>query len=269
MSLITISTSIGCGGIAIARLVADELKLELYDDKRLEEEALRIGIKPEDLNGLNEKAPGLLSRIWSNRPQIYLDLLEALIYEAAEKGQGIIFGHGSQLLLRDFRCALHVRIYASEPSRIENLMNQRGLRRKAAEKLIHKTDNMQRGFFHFAFHMDWNDPSLYDLVINCDKLSAGSASKFIIQAVRSPEIKECSLRALESMEKFSLSRRIDAAILKNNLISEGFRIDVVEKGVIHITGYVDSPKEGKLLLKVVKGVPGVKDVRSDLVTFGY
>jgi cytidylate kinase len=269
MSLITISASIGCGGIAIARLIADGLKLELYDDKRLEKEAVKMGLSPEDLNGLNEKAPGLLSRIWSNKPQIYLDLLEAVIYEAAEKGQGIILGHGSQVLLRDFRCALHVRIYASELSRIENLMNQHGLSREAAERLIHRTDNVQRGFFHFAFHMDCNDPSLYDLVINSDKLSAGLASKFVIQAARSPEIKECSLTALESMDKFSLSRRIDAAILKNNLIHEGILIEVVDKGVVHISGYVDSPKEGTLLLKEVKGVPGVKEVRSDLATIGY
>lgn len=38
--------------------------------------------------------------------------MEEVIYEGAEKGQGIILGHSSQLLLRDFRCALHVRIYA-------------------------------------------------------------------------------------------------------------------------------------------------------------
>lgn len=269
MSLLTISASIGCGGIAVARLIADELKLELYDDEKLEKEALRIGIEPEDVNGLDEKVPGLLSRIWSIKPQIYLDLLEAVIYRAAEKGQGVILGHGSQLLLRDFRCALHVRIYASEPSRIEYLMNQRGLSRRAAEKLIHKTDNQQRGFFHFAFHMNWDDLSLYDLVINRGKLCAGSVSKLIIEAIRSPEIKECSLTALESMEKFSLSRRIDTAILKNNLIREGVLIDVVEKGVVHVTGYVDSPKEGEFLLKVIEGIPDVKEVRSDLATVGY
>lgn len=269
MSLITISQVIGCDGMAIARLVADELKLDLYDDEKLEKEALRIGIPPEDLRGFDEKAPGLFSRIWSNKPQVYLNLLEAVIYEVAQQGQGIIMGHGSQVLLRDFGCALHVRIYASESYRVKNLMNHRALSREAAEKLIRKTDNEKRGFFHFAFHMDRNDPSLYDLVINYRKLGTDLAAKLICEAAGSQEIKECSLTALESMEKLSLSRRVDAAILENHLIREGLHIEVLEKGIVHITGYVDSPKYGKILLKVVNAVPGVNEVRSELTTVNY
>jgi cytidylate kinase len=188
MSLITISESIGCGGKAIAALVAKELKLELYDDRRLEEEAIQLGVQPEALKDLDEKAPGIFSRIFSDKPQVYLDLLQGVVYEVAKRGQGIILGHGSQVLLRDFGCALHVRIYGSESSRIEYLMKGRGLSREATEKLIHKTDNEQRGFLQFAFHMNWNDPCLYDLVINRDKLSTDLAAKLVIEAARSQEI---------------------------------------------------------------------------------
>jgi cytidylate kinase len=270
MSLITISESIGCGGKAIAALVAKELKLELYDDRRLEEEAIQLGVQPEALKDLDEKAPGLFSRIFSDKPQVYLDLLQGVVYEVAKRGQGIILGHGSQVLLRDFGCALHVRIYGSESSRIEYLMKGRGLSREATEKLIHKTDNEQRGFLQFAFHMNWNDPSLYDLVINRDKLSTDLAAKLIIEAARSQEIKECSMTALESMERLSLSRRVDAALLESNLSRDVFsrdmfHIEVPEKGVVHITGATHMQRAEERLLKVVKGVPGVTKVRSEVV----
>lgn len=270
MSLITISESIGCGGKTIAAFVADELKLELYDDRKLEGEAIQLGIQPGVLKDLDEKAPGLFSRILSNKPQVYLDLLQAVVYEVAKRGQGIILGHGSQVLLRDFGCALHVRIYGSESSRIENLMNQRGLSRDAADKLIHKTDNERRGFLQFAFHMDWKDQSLYDLVINRDKLSTDLAAKLIIEAAQSREIKECSMTALESMERLSLSRRVDAAVLESNLGRDVFRYDmfhmeVPEKGVVLITGVTHMQGAEERLLKVVKGVPGVTEVRSEIV----
>jgi cytidylate kinase len=270
MSLITISESIGCGGKAIASLVAGELKLELYDDPRLEEEAIQLGIKPKDAKGLDEKAPGLFSRIFSDKPQVYLDLLQGVVYEVAKRGHGIILGHGSQILLRDFGCALHVRIYGSESSRIEYLMKGRGLSREATEKLIHKTDNEQRGFLQFAFHMNWNDPCLYDLVINRDKLSADLATKLIIEAARSQEIEDCSKTALESMERLSLSRRVDAAILESNLgrdvfSRDMFHIEVPEKGVVHITGATHMQGAEERLLKVVKSVPGVTEVRSEVV----
>ena len=270
MSLITISESIGCGGKAIAALVAKELKLELYDDRRLEEEAIQLGVQPEVLKDLDEKAPGIFSRIFSDKPQVYLDLLQGVVYEVAKRGQGIILGHGSQVLLRDFGCALHVRIYGSDSSRIEYLMKGRGLSREATEKLIHKTDNEQRGFLQFAFHMNWNDPSLYDLVINRDKLSTDLAAKLVIEAARSQEIKECSMTALESMERLSLSRRVDAALLESNLSRDAFRrdmfhIEVPEQGVVHITGVTHMEGAEERLLKVVKGVSGVTEVRSEVV----
>jgi cytidylate kinase len=269
MSLITISESIGCDGMKIAASVADELKLELYHDDRLEKEAVRLGIKPEVLRDLDEKAPGLLSRIFTDRPQIYMNLLYGVVYEVARGGQGIIMGHGSQVLLRDFGCALHVRIHASEASRIENLVTQRGLGRVAAEKLVRKSDNERSGFMQFAFHMDWNDPSLYDVVINRDKLGVDSAAHMIIQAARSQEIKECSLTALESMERLSLARRVQAAVLENEVASDiyhrhMFNIEVPEKGVVQVSGYANTEEARARFLKVVKDVPGVTEVRSEV-----
>jgi hypothetical protein len=72
----------------------------------------------------DEKAPGLFSRLLSHKPEVYLDLLEVLIYEVARHGKGVILGHGAQFLLWDFGCALHVCIYASESTRIQNLTDQ-------------------------------------------------------------------------------------------------------------------------------------------------
>ncbi len=270
MSLITISESIGCEGKIIAAHVADELKLELYDDRKLEQEAIQLGMQPEDVKGIKEKAPGLFSRIFSDKPQVYLDLLQGVVYEVAKRGHGIILGHGSQVLLRDFGCALHVRIYASESFRIENLTKRRRMSREAVEKLIHKTDNEQRGFLQFAFHMNWNDPSLYDVVINRDKLSADLAAKLIIEAARSQEIQDCSATALESMERLAFARRVDAAILESNLGPDAFHrhmfhIEVPEKGVVQITGVTYEDGAEERLLKVVKGIPGVTDVQSEII----
>ena len=265
MSLVTITRNIGCGGTTIARLVADGLKLELYDDHRLQEEAIKMGISPEVLKRLDEKAPGLFNRLLSHKLETYLDLMEAVVYEVAHRGKGVILGHGSQMLLRDFGCALHVRIYASEPFRIQHLMHQQGVSREAAEKMIYRSDSERRDFLQFAFHMDWNDHSLYDLVINRDKLSASSAARLVMEVAKSQEIKECSLLAVEAMERLSLSKKIEAALLENNLSPAQFHVEVPEKGIARITGWTSSHDYKNVLLEVVKGVPGVSDIRSEVV----
>ena len=118
MPLITISHSIGSDGRAIAALIANKLNYGLYDDDKLQKMAKALGLYAEGLVSLDENAPGLFDRILSNKPELYLDYMESVVFEVARKGEGVIMGHGSQMLLRDFGCAFHARIHTSQSSRI-------------------------------------------------------------------------------------------------------------------------------------------------------
>jgi hypothetical protein len=79
MSLITITHAIGSDGLAIAQNVAAGLNLELFDDSRLREEAMRMGLRSEELKGFEEKAPDWFDRLWGSKPEIYLNLMESVI----------------------------------------------------------------------------------------------------------------------------------------------------------------------------------------------
>ena len=59
MSLITITQNLGSGGMAIARQVAEGLNIELYDDERLQAEALEMNIRSDMFRNLDKKKPGL------------------------------------------------------------------------------------------------------------------------------------------------------------------------------------------------------------------
>jgi cytidylate kinase len=264
MPLITISRGIGCGGEDIAKLVADGLKVELFDDLKLQQEAMEMGIKPEELNDLDEKAPGFFDLVFSKKPEIYLDYMESIVYEVAKKGEGVIIGHGSQMLLRDFECALHVHVYASEPARVQNLVKQKGINENAALKLIRKNDNEQKGFLRFAFHMDWNDPSLYDLIINTDKTGMDLTAKTIQEVALSGQMQACSLTALEAMEKLSLKKRIHAAILKNDISLLNLNVEVPEAGIVELSGFTHLAESKDQILKTIKEVSGVTEVKGDV-----
>ncbi|MFH1487971.1 MAG: cytidylate kinase-like family protein [Pseudomonadota bacterium] len=265
MSLVTISSSMGCGGAEIAKLVAEGLKLELYDDKRLQEEAIKMGITSEDLKGFDEKAPGFFDRILNSKPEAYLDYMEAVVYEVSQRGEGVILGHGSQILLQDFGCALHVLIHAPESTRLQNLMDRQGLSAKAAEKLIWKSDHEKKGFFRFAFHKEASDPSHYDLTINTEKLSGESAAKLVMEAAELQEIKTCSLSAMDAMDRLSQIKKIQAVLLKNNINMTMLNVEVPEKGVAEISGLANSEEEKKEILKYVKSVPEISEVRYEVV----
>ena len=260
MSLITITTGIACGGMATARCVAEELGMLLYDDDRLHKEAVEMGFSSEDMKSFDQTAPGLLTRLLKLRPPEYLDLMAAAVYEVARRGEGIICGNGAPYFLRDFGCALHLRIHASETFRIGRLMEQEKISNEDAMKLIEKGDSDMRGFMQFSFQMDWNDISLYDVIINVDKIGLDSAAAQVIAMAKTRKNQECSLTALETMEKLSLLKRVEASILKNNIHPQELFFEVPETGVVKITGLINPLHTVGDVLEIVRAVPGVKDV---------
>ena len=268
MPLITISQRVGSGGEAVARLVADGLDLELFDDNRLQQEALKMGIRREGIENFDEKVPDLFDRLLSKKPKIYMNYLESIVYDLAKDGQGVFIGHGSQILLREFGCALHIQIHAGETVRTENLMKQRNLSRDAALKLIQKADQEQDGFSHYAFHMDWKDESLYDMVINTQKIDYELASRMIIDAYQY-SITACSLDALDMIEELSLRREINAVLLENNIQTKWLDIEVQGKGIVEITGYIYSKEEKGKMLTVLRSIPGVTNVKEEVVTLSH
>ena len=260
MSLITITTSIACGGMAIAKRVAEELDLAFYDDTSIQDEAVKMGFSSEDLKSFDQTAPGLLNRLLRRRPAEYQELMAAVVYEVARRGEGIICGNGASYFLRDFGCALHLRIHASEPFRIKRLMEQEGISQEDSKKLIDKHDSDVKGFMQFSFQMDWNDLSLYDAIINVDKIGLDSAAAQIIEMARTRQIRECSLSALETMEKLSLLKRVEAAILKNNINPQELFFEVPETGVVKVTGLINPMRTVRGVLEIVEAVPGVQRV---------
>jgi cytidylate kinase len=260
MSLITITASIGCGAMVVARQVAEDLGLALYDDSRLQEEAVKLGLSSQDLKSFDVKAPGLFSRLLGRKPAVYLELTAALVYEVARRGQGIIFGHGAPFFLRDFGCALHLRLHASRDFRSQRLMAQRSIQRETAEKLIQQKDDELSDAMQFSFRMDWNDLSLYDLVIKVDKLGLNAVATQIIGMARTQQIQECSLTALETMEKLSLLKRIEAAVLKSNISPHELAVEVPDRGVVRISGLINPMHTKAGVVEIVKSVSGVSKV---------
>ena len=264
MGLMTISQSIGSMGMVIARQVGETLNLEIYDDEKLKAEALQLGLHTKELNSLSEKAPGFFSRNFSKRPGLYQDILESVIFEVARRDQGIVIGHGSQFLLREFSCALHVLIHAPLEQRVRRIMEQQNLDRDTAEKLVEKSDNAQKGFFQYAFNMQWDDPTLYDLVINPAKLGPDAAIKLIVEAASPENMNNCSLSALEAMGRLGLIKKIEVALLKNGHNISLLQIDVDPQGIVNIGGYAPNASAKADILQVIEEVAGVTAIESTI-----
>ena len=74
MHFITISQMVGTDGEKIARKVASDLSYSFYGDQELFRAAEELDILA-DVRELDEKAPPLLERLFSEKPKVHLDRL--------------------------------------------------------------------------------------------------------------------------------------------------------------------------------------------------
>lgn len=271
MPLITITHTIGCDATAIARRVAEGLNVELYDESRLAEEAQRAGLNPEQLERFRQEPPNWFERRFTDKPDIHLNLLESMIYEAAKRGEGVIIGHGSQMLLHDFACALHVFVTAQEDTRVSCLMSRQSLSEEGARKLIHHSDNRRRGFFRYAFQKDWDDPTLYDVCINTDKIGEERAVHLIVETARSPEIASCSIHALKALQRLSVQKRVEASLREMDLQYSALVVGMSDEGVVRVSGVVFDVEDKERIPATIGRLPGVEKVELDITTMpaGY
>jgi cytidylate kinase len=260
MSLITITQSYGSGGLEVARKVANGLDWELFDDRKIQELIIESGVSREEFEKFDEKAPGFWEAFKNNKPRIFLNMLESVIYDLAGKGNGVIIGHGSQVLLGNFDCAFHVRLFASESHRANGLVSGRELSTENAIDLIRKRDREQAGFFKFYFHKGIDDPELYDLVVNTQKFDAATMASLVIATAHSEAMTSCSRSAIEWMDRLALEKRVRAALIEKRVESPSIYVEALGDGVVQISGFVATEDDKKKLDSVVRSLPGVSKV---------
>ena len=114
----------------------------------------------------------------------HLELMRHLVRGLAQRGDAIILGRGAQVLLQDRRNAVHVRIHAPVPLRIQRLMDREGITRSEAERRVHATDSARAGFLQRVYGYDWEDPTLYHLVLNTGHIGESLAAALIVRTTQ-------------------------------------------------------------------------------------
>jgi cytidylate kinase len=263
MKWITVSRKMGTNGSEVARKVASELGYRFYDTPAINRKAEELGFL-ESVREIDDKTPSIFQRLFSRRPMIYLERLYSVLYELAKEGDAVFLGRGSHLLLRDFTGALHVRVTASPATCLRTLMAL-GLNQDAAARAIKRTDDERSAFVKFAFGVDWEDPTRYDLVLNMDKLSVQMAVTTVVQLVRSPEFVEASPEAIRSLDTMALTSRAEAALIEatfgQGLVSS-LSVSVVAPGTVRVSGEVETVErktEAERILRNVRGVTAVEN----------
>jgi cytidylate kinase len=181
MSVITLSRELGSRGDEIARAVAERLGLRLVGRELINRAARQAGVPEVALAEIDEL--GLLGvKPSSEALRLYREAVEALVREMARAGDLLLVGRGGQVVLREWPGALHVRVIAPRQHRVALVQAQCGVSAQIAAARIEACDRARAGYLRRHYGARWDDPALYDLVINTARVSVAAAVELICLA---------------------------------------------------------------------------------------
>ena len=202
MAVITISRQFGAGGKTLGKMIADRLGYIFADDDIIQMVAEMANVSPHWVESVEKEAGGKLSRVISSMvskrlvdrilknergyidEKIYLDYLVVIIAQIAEEGNVVILGRGSQYILHDHPDAFHVLLINELDQRIRFMEEHYDLNRSRAEHVVHNEDKRRIQLYRKLGKIDYDDPSLYHLVLNMGRIALPEAAKLICGAVK-------------------------------------------------------------------------------------
>lgn len=196
--VICISREVGCGGVNIARLLANELdsqtickKWKVLSKEILEESARELDMDPNKLrNYLKEGDRSMFDDILSafsekrykSDKKISKTLID-LITSFANDGYCIIVGRAGHIITRDIEKSLLVKLTAPLDWRIKRIMEKNNLNMRDAITFIEKTEKERQNLRkHIAGEGAKEDE--FDLTINLARMDVNEAIRLISYAAQ-------------------------------------------------------------------------------------
>jgi cytidylate kinase len=105
---------------------------------------------------------------------------ESVVAEIAAEGRVVVVGRAAPAVLRGQHDALHVKLVAPVPFRIRTAVERLGIDPKAAEKILQDTDSNRARYLSRNYGLDWNDPTIYHMVLNTEALGFDGATEVIV-----------------------------------------------------------------------------------------
>jgi cytidylate kinase len=259
MSVVAISESLGSLGIEIGRTVAARLGYEFAERDIISKAADRFGADVSRLSHAAEERPTLLERFNAEQRR-FAQYVEATVHEMAARDNFVLVGLASTLILTEAPHTLRVRVTAGELVRAERLARELGLTPAAAVARVHDSDRERAGRVRFLYHVDWDDPMLYDLVMNTERADVEEGARLVQQALE-PERFRSTETSRRAMGDRSLAAQARAALMAEPVTRERALSVECADGVVSVGGRVEEWSLRRAVEQSLSGIAGVREIR--------
>ena len=209
INLSTISRERGSGGRSVATRLAKDLNMQCFGKEIIYDIAQSAGVAEESVEKYDQEhynkwnlivdslrisshfSPdyGLNFNLANIEPEIfftedkYLKATQEILRKFASKPGVILLGRGSQVIFKDRKDALHIRLAAPLPLRIQRIAEMLNVTSKEAAKNVSDIDRSRANYLRDFYAADLNDATLYHLTINTGLFDYDQTCEIIKHAI--------------------------------------------------------------------------------------
>jgi cytidylate kinase len=194
---ITISRMCGAGGRTVASKLVEYLQPHtpagrswtIFDKKLIEQVLADHHLSKRLVEFLPEDHKSLVAELIENLRGLHpptstiVEQTVETIWNLAAAGQVILVGRAANVITEKLDNVYHVRLVGSLENRIARVEEVYELGRNDAREFILAQDAAKRRYMKEYFGREIDDPTLYHLIINTDKISYEQAARLIGEAV--------------------------------------------------------------------------------------
>lgn len=199
--ILTVSRRFGAGGGELARAVGDRLGWRVLDREVVQKIAAELRVPEEEVEARDERVRGLAERVGEYLANTFPEMVppplpptrvddetlrvlcESVLREAARLPPVVIVGHGAQCLFADRPDAVHVRVVAPLEARVARMARRTDRDPAAVEEEARARDEARARYLHHHYGADWEDPTLYHLVVNAGRIPLPEAAALVVRVV--------------------------------------------------------------------------------------
>lgn len=202
MAVITISRQIGAGAWVLGRRLATRIGYHYIDEAMIKEVAEEVGVTKQDIRAFEKegatKLMRFLDRVVSKDfihrhiadkygyvdEERYVEVVTAIIKRLHGQGNVVIVGRAGQFILKDYPEVWRVLLVNELRNRIKFVMSNYNMTEEQAARFIAERDRIRTNFLSFFAKRELHDdPRVYDLAINMQKVNMDKAEQLILSLI--------------------------------------------------------------------------------------
>ena len=263
MPVIALTQGMGSLAQDVAEGLAAELGLSTLQHEVAERIADEMHVSKSLISRLRHGKAGAIERLTADREGMALYSAREVL-ETAAKGDVVIRGWGATALLHPVRHVPCIRIMRPFEQRVQWLMKELDTDEvDVAEEEIKRSDHANATRMHAQFGVKWNDPVLFDMVLNTDRLSVDTCVQQIKALLARPEFAETD-ESRAQLQGMALSAHVRAALRAHEDTHRSNVSIESAAGRVTLSGIVVNAKERSAVEQVAAGVAGVGSVDNQL-----